>query len=212
MKIMVVEANRAIADHLQCLLLGDYHAIVTVTDGASAWEKIAAVEGAHPYDLIILDGSKQDLDRENICYHLRQNGCQIPILVLLETAEVQGAIAALENGADDYLIRPFSDQDLVTRIAFLVRRAQRDWRDRDQIAVQLERERLIAEITDSIRQTLDLDKILRVAVDQVRHFLETDRVIVFRFLSDWQGIVESESVASRWQVNPSAENSRCLLG
>ena len=67
-----------------------------------------------------------------------------------------------------------------------------------QLQRQLERERLLAEITDSIRQTLDLDQILHAAVDQVRHFLQTDRVIVFRFQPDWQGVVAAESVAPNW--------------
>ena len=67
-----------------------------------------------------------------------------------------------------------------------------------QLQKQLERERLIAEITDSIRQTLDLDEILQAAARQVRHLLQTDRVIIFRFEPDWQGIVEAESVASQW--------------
>lgn len=63
---------------------------------------------------------------------------------------------------------------------------------------QLNRERLISEITNSIRETLDLDQILHAAVDQVRHLLQTDRVIVFRFQRNWQGIVEAESVAPGW--------------
>lgn len=60
---------------------------------------------------------------------------------------------------------------------------------------RLHRERIIAEITDSIHQTLDLKQILHIAVDQVRHFLQTDRVIVFQFRRDWQGFVVAESVA-----------------
>ena len=67
-----------------------------------------------------------------------------------------------------------------------------------QLQKQLDRERLISQITDSIHQTLDLDQILHTAVDQVRHFLQTDRVIVFRFNADWQGVVEAESVSDDW--------------
>lgn len=216
MKIMVVEANRAVADHLQHLLSSDRDEIVTVTDVTAAWQKPVAVDSVMPYDLIILDGAtqrpEQRPDGVNICGDLRKNGCQIPILMLLEKADVHGAITALEAGADDYLVRPFDEQSLVARIEFLVHRAQRDWRDRQQIAVQLERERLIAEITDSIRQTLDLDKILRVAVDQVRHFLQTDRVVVFRFLSNWQGIVESESVAAGWRATIAMKIQDACLG
>ena len=67
-----------------------------------------------------------------------------------------------------------------------------------QLQQQLERERLLAEITDSIRRTLDLDQILDTAVTQVRRLLQTDRVIVFRFFPSWQGVVEAESVADGW--------------
>ena len=78
----------------------------------------------------------------------------------------------------------------------------KDVSDRRQTAAklqqQLERERLIAAITDSIRQTLDLDQILQTAVEQVRYLLQTDRVIIFRFFPDWQGIVEAESVEAGW--------------
>ncbi len=63
---------------------------------------------------------------------------------------------------------------------------------------QWERERLITEITRSIRETLDLEKILQSAADQVRHLLQTDRVVVFRLQANQQGIVESESVAPGW--------------
>lgn len=63
---------------------------------------------------------------------------------------------------------------------------------------QWERDRLIAEITHSIRQTLDLDQILQSAVDQVRQLLQNDRVIIFRLQPNQQGIVEAESVAPEW--------------
>ena len=63
---------------------------------------------------------------------------------------------------------------------------------------QLEKERLIAQITDAIRRTLDLDQILQSAVEQVRHLLQTDRVIVLKFYPGWLGVVEAESVMGGW--------------
>ena len=60
---------------------------------------------------------------------------------------------------------------------------------------QLAREKLIAEITQDIRQTLDLDEVLQRTVQRVRDSLQTDRVIVFRFDPNWQGQVVMESVA-----------------
>ncbi len=95
------------------------------------------------------------------------------------------------------MVATYDDQQLTGHYCFM-----KDVSARQQTAAklqqQLEKERLIAKITDSIRQTLDLDQILHTAVDQVRRLLQTDRVVAFRFFPDWQGVVEAESVAPGW--------------
>ncbi len=60
---------------------------------------------------------------------------------------------------------------------------------------QAERERMIYTISQRIRQSLDLDEILQTTVAEVRQFLQTDRVIIYRFNSDWSGVVVKESVS-----------------
>lgn len=60
---------------------------------------------------------------------------------------------------------------------------------------RVERERLITAIAQHIRQSLNLEEILNTTVAEVRQFLQTDRVIIFRFESDWSGVVAVESVA-----------------
>jgi len=63
---------------------------------------------------------------------------------------------------------------------------------------QAERERLLTEIAQHIRQTLDLNEILNTTVTEVQQFLQTDRVIVYRFDADWSGVVIAEAVAPEW--------------
>lgn len=60
---------------------------------------------------------------------------------------------------------------------------------------QVESERIIYTITQRIRQSLDLDEILQTTVAEVRQFLQTDRVMIYRFNSDWSGVVVKESVS-----------------
>ena len=60
---------------------------------------------------------------------------------------------------------------------------------------QVEGERIIYTITQRIRQSLDLDEILQTTVAEVRQFLQTDRVMIYRFNSDWSGLVVKESVS-----------------
>ncbi|HEY9295833.1 MAG TPA: PAS domain S-box protein, partial [Phormidium sp.] len=64
---------------------------------------------------------------------------------------------------------------------------------------QAQRERLVAEIAQRIRQSLDLDEILNTTVTEVQHLLQNDRVLIFRFDPDWSGVVAVESVNPNWQ-------------
>lgn len=78
----------------------------------------------------------------------------------------------------------------------------RDITERKQAAELLrsstERELLVAQITQRIRQSLDLAKILSTTVTEVREFLRTERVFIYRFETNWSGVVVVESVASGW--------------
>ena len=64
---------------------------------------------------------------------------------------------------------------------------------------QAERERLVAEIAQRIRQSLNLEEILSTTVSEVRQFLQVDRVFIYRFEPDWGGVVVVESVGSDWK-------------
>lgn len=79
---------------------------------------------------------------------------------------------------------------------------------------QTERERLVADIAQRIRQSLNLEEILNTTVVEVRQFLQTDRVIIYRFDSDHSGVVVVESIDSGWPsivgktiVDPDPETS-----
>ncbi|WP_026098919.1 PAS domain S-box protein [Kamptonema formosum] len=63
---------------------------------------------------------------------------------------------------------------------------------------QFERQRLVMEIAQRIRQSLNLEELLQTTVDQVRQFMQCDRVIIFQFAPDWSGTVVVESVGSEW--------------
>lgn len=63
---------------------------------------------------------------------------------------------------------------------------------------QIERERIVNQIAQQIRQSLDLEEVLNTTVTEVRKFLQTDRVIVFRLQADGSGVVVTESVGSEW--------------
>ncbi len=63
---------------------------------------------------------------------------------------------------------------------------------------QAERERLVAQMAQRIRQSLNLEEILNTTVSEVRQFLQTERVFIYRFKANWSGFVTVESVAPGW--------------
>lgn len=97
---------------------------------------------------------------------------------------------ALRNDSGQAQLYIASVQDISERKQMEAQRQQTEL----TLQRQVNRERLVAEITQQMRQTLDLSDILQAAVAQIRTILQTDRVIVFRFQSTWQGEVIAEAV------------------
>ncbi len=121
---------------------------------------------------------------------------------MLEVGKVELEIRGLRKDGTTFdkslvMVAAYDEQQFTGHYCFM-KDVSDQRRTAAQLQQQLERERLLAEITDSIRRTLDLDQILDTAVTQVRRLLQTDRVIVFRFFPSWQGVVEAESVAEGW--------------
>ena len=93
---------------------------------ANGRDAIAAI-GARPPDVIVLDLMLPQVDGLEICRVVRGNAATaaIPIIMLTARAEESDRIVGLEIGADDYLAKPFSPNELIARVRALVRRAQR---------------------------------------------------------------------------------------
>ena len=77
-----------------------------------------------PYDTIVLDVGLPDGDGIDLCAALRDGGVWAPILVLTAHAEIRDRVRGLDSGADDYLAKPFSFDELIARVRALLRRGQ----------------------------------------------------------------------------------------
>ncbi len=76
-----------------------------------------------PFDLCILDVMLPDLDGISICRHIRESDSYMPILMLTAKADEADKVIGLEAGADDYLTKPFGQQEFMARIRALLRRS-----------------------------------------------------------------------------------------
>ena len=94
--------------------------MTVASNGEEALQKIAAL---HP-DLLVLDVLMPRLDGREVLRQLRQSGNWIPIILLTQVGEASERAMALEEGADDYLNKPFDPHELVARIRAVLRRAR----------------------------------------------------------------------------------------
>jgi two-component system, OmpR family, alkaline phosphatase synthesis response regulator PhoP len=122
-RILVVEDDQDIAQLVARYLQKAGFAADVLASGREALATIAA----RPPDLLILDRMLPQVDGLEICRAVRANDktAAIPIIMLTARAEESDRIVGLEIGADDYVAKPFSPNELVARVRALLRRAHR---------------------------------------------------------------------------------------
>jgi len=119
MRILIVEDDEALARFVRQGLEGEHYAVDVAGDGEQA--RAAAVEGE--YDVVILDLNLPTLDGVSVLRHLRLKKPSQPVLVLTQRSRVEDRVQCLDTGADDYLAKPFSFNELSARIRALLRRS-----------------------------------------------------------------------------------------
>jgi two-component system response regulator MprA len=118
--ILVVDDDEAIRSSLRrSLALEGYKASIA-TDGDEALRLVRD----QPPDLVILDVMMPTLDGLEVCRRLRAADAELPIIMLTARDAVPDRVMGLENGADDYLVKPFAFEELLARIRVRLRRRE----------------------------------------------------------------------------------------
>ncbi|MBI5456346.1 response regulator transcription factor [Candidatus Kaiserbacteria bacterium] len=120
MKILLVEDEQKLADALAHGLKLKGYAVDTIYDGKKALNRISLHRT--DYDLVILDLMLPSMDGLEICKTAREWGVTTPILILTARNETDRKVELLLAGADDYLVKPFSFEELSARVHALLRR------------------------------------------------------------------------------------------
>ncbi len=117
--ILIVEDERPMARSLEYGLQAEGYSVLWADTGQGAL-KLARGENPH---LILLDIRLPDISGFDVCRQLRAEGKRQPILVLTARDEELDKVLGLELGADDYVVKPYSMRELISRIRALLRRA-----------------------------------------------------------------------------------------
>ena len=120
MRILIVEDEVKLADAISRGLAAKGYATDVVYDGEKALTRISLHH--EDYDLVVLDLMLPSLDGYAVCRQVRERGVVTPILVLTARAETDVKVELLLAGADDYLVKPFSFDELAARVHALLRR------------------------------------------------------------------------------------------
>lgn len=118
MRILIVEDSQTLADALSASLAREGHACDHAADGIDA----AAFIDQYDYDLLVLDWMLPRRDGIDVLRDLRRKGGKARVLMLSARDQVADRVAALDAGADDYLVKPFALDELLARLRALARR------------------------------------------------------------------------------------------
>jgi len=118
MRILIVEDETRIADFLQRGLRAEGHFSLVANDGETGLS--LAMEG--DFDLILLDLMLPGIHGHEVCQQLRMKQVNTPLIILSAMDSLDDVIAGLRMGADDYMTKPFSFEELLARIDAVMRR------------------------------------------------------------------------------------------
>ena len=120
MRILIIEDDTSLVSGLKKALVPAGIAVDHETSGLGA----LGVAPSEAYSLIVLDLGLPDLPGQDVLRRLRDNGCEVPILILTALGEVKDKVRCLNLGADDYLTKPFDLGEFEARVRALMRRSK----------------------------------------------------------------------------------------
>lgn len=118
MRILVVEDEHRIANSIKKGFEQESYAVDVAYDGEAGYD-LASTED---YDLIVLDLMLPKMDGIEMTKQLRKENIHTPILILTAKGQIEDRVKGLDTGADDYLVKPFSFEELLARVRALSRR------------------------------------------------------------------------------------------
>lgn len=126
--ILLIDDEKQILRALKTILVANHFRIASATNG----EQGIALAVAQPPDVIILDLSLPDMDGIQVCEQIRE-WSRVPIIVLSVRDDEKDKVAALDKGADDYLIKPFGIEELLARIRVALRHSEQSIGNKESI-------------------------------------------------------------------------------
>jgi DNA-binding response OmpR family regulator len=121
MRVLIVEDHPPVAEAIRAMLESRKFAANVVTNGEAGLDHLLR----RCYDAAVVDVGLPGMDGFALARSARAEGVQTPILMLTARDAVEDRVAGLNCGADDYLVKPFVEEELIARISAILRRGER---------------------------------------------------------------------------------------
>lgn len=118
MRILIIEDEAAVAEFIRRGLSAASLSVDVAHDGARG----SYLARTNEYDCVLIDNVLPDISGKDVCRQIREAGNTVPIIILSALSEVPTKVDVLEAGADDYVTKPFSFDELIARVKALQRR------------------------------------------------------------------------------------------
>lgn len=118
MRILVIEDEKKVASFIQRGLEAEHYQVDVASDGESGLRQLLD----NDYDALILDGMLPKRDGLSVLRELRSHKMTLPVLILTARDTIADKVTGLDQGADDYLTKPFAFEELLARLRALLRR------------------------------------------------------------------------------------------
>lgn len=175
MKLLYAEDERDLAEAVTDILEASNYIVDTVYDGISA-VNYAMME---QYDGIILDVMMPGKNGIEVIRELRQNGNNVPVLILSAKTEVENRITGFDSGADDYLPKPFVKEELLARLRAMLRRRdnyQPDIMTVGDLSLNTSTDELICGNNKIVLQNLEY-RLIETLMTNTTRFLTADDIL-----------------------------------
>src|SRR5438105_1045689 len=151
-RLLIIEDELPMRTALADVLTAEGYRVLTAPDGEAGLQRALAEKP----DLVLLDIMMPKLDGYAVCSELRRLGNGVPILMLTAKGQVEDRVTGLDAGADDYLVKPFSTEELLARVRAMLRRVQRQTRAASALVLGDTRIDLIKQTATRGRKALHL--------------------------------------------------------
>ena len=170
-RILLVEDDPKLAKFIESeLTLEGYH----VTVAPNGLDGLTIARDAQP-DLLILDWMLPGISGLDICLRLRSTGIQVPIIILTAKDEVPDRVTGLNAGADDYVTKPFSMEELLARVKARLRRTQAN--DPDNLQFE---DLILNGLTREVYRGSQLIELTAKEFDLLEFMLQNSRQVITR--------------------------------